>query len=145
MYMSYSYSQNLRQWKVVFEASLFFGNWAEAWKTIIHSSKTITCAYVDLGHQSSCVLRRKLFNVFRMREANGKTFFFSNRCVVMVCVWQPFWFWHLLIFHVSSSNASSFPQDNTTTFQTKGFPIDFSRIIALFVYFFLDPTRCSKR
>ena len=76
-----SYSQNLRQWKVVFEASLFFGNWAEAWKTIIHSSKTITCAYVDLGHQSSCVLRRKLFNVFRMREANGKTFFFINRCV----------------------------------------------------------------
>ena len=72
-----SYSQNLRQWKVVFEASLFFGNWAEAWKTIIHSSKTITCAYVDLGHQSSCVLRRKLFNVFRMREANGKTFFLS--------------------------------------------------------------------
>ena len=62
--------------------------------------------------------------------------FFINRCVVMVCVWQPFWFWHLLIFHVSSSNASSFPQDNTTTFQTKGFPIDFSRIIALFVYFF---------
>jgi hypothetical protein len=77
LFFHMSYSQNLRQWKVVFEASLFFGNWAEAWKTIIHSSKTITCAYVDLGHQSSCVLRRKLFNVFRMREANGKTFFYQ--------------------------------------------------------------------
>ena len=26
-------------WRVVFETSLFFGNWAGAWKTIIHSSK----------------------------------------------------------------------------------------------------------
>ena len=140
-----SYSQNLRQWKVVFEASLFFGNWAEAWKTIIHSSKTITCAYVDLGHQSSCVLRRKLFNVFRMREANGKPFFLSI----------DVWWWFAFGSHFGSDICWSsmypvamhqaFLKNNTTTFQTKGFPIDFSRIIALFVYFFLDPTRCSKR
>ena len=133
-----SYSQDLRQWKVVFEASLFFGNWAEAWKTIIHSSKTITCAYVDLGHQASCVLRRKLFNVFRMREVNGKTFF------LLIDVWWWFAFCSHFVSDICWSSGSisfstaapSFPQDNTTTFQTKGFPIDFSRIIALFVYFF---------
>ena len=90
-------------------------------------------------------LTAQVIQCISYERSKRQNLFFINRCVVMVCVWQPFWFWHLLIFHVSSSNASSFPQDNTTTFQTKGFPIDFSRIIALFVYAFLDPTRCSKR
>ena len=81
-------------------------------------------------------LTAQVIQCISYERSKRQNLFFINRCVVMVCVWQPFWFWHLLIFHVSSSNASSFPQDNTTTFQTKGFPIDFSRIIALFVYFF---------
>ena len=41
-----SYSPNLPQWKVVFETSLFFGNWAGAWKTMIHSSKNDNICYI---------------------------------------------------------------------------------------------------
>ena len=130
-----SYSQNLRQWKVVFEASLFFGNWAEAWKTIIHSSKNDNVCLCWSWSSVILCLTAQVIQCISYERSKRQNLFFINRCVVMVCVWQPFWFWHLLIFHVSSSNASSFPQDNTTTFQTKGFPIDFSRIIALFVYF----------
>ena len=32
--------------KVVFETSLFFGNWAGAWKTIIHFSKSDNICYI---------------------------------------------------------------------------------------------------
>ena len=48
MNITWATAKNWGYWRVVFETSLFFGNWAGAWKTIIHSSNNDNiCLYTQ--------------------------------------------------------------------------------------------------
>ena len=43
-------------------------------------------------------LTAQVIQCISYERSKRQNLFFINRCVVMVAVWQPFWFWHLLIF-----------------------------------------------